>query len=52
MELNPNAWLKRKKQSLSLRAAHHLLAMSANNDPDSLGWCSPPAGRSLWGFRR
>jgi hypothetical protein len=37
MELNPNAWLKRKKKSLCLRAAHQLLAMAASNDPFNKG---------------
>ena len=36
-ETNPNAWLKRMKRELGLKAAHKLLAMAASNDPFNKG---------------
>jgi hypothetical protein len=37
MNINANRWLQEKKRELGLRAAHRLLAMSANNDPFNKG---------------
>jgi hypothetical protein len=35
--LNPNAWLKRLKGELGIKAAHRLLAMAGTNDPFNKG---------------
>ncbi len=35
--LNPNAWLKRVKRELGIRAAHRLMAMASSNDPFNKG---------------